>query len=393
MRLAWMSNAPWCATGYGQQTALFAPRIAADGHDVAIAAMYGLAGAALDWNGIPVLPAGYDAHGNDLAPAHMEMWTQGRGWSITLYDVWPFTFGDLPNVASWTPVDHDPVPAEVVAWARKHYTIAMSRFGQAALAAAGVEARYVPHAIDPNVFRPTDTYNGRPARAAMGVPDDAFVVTINAANKGKAPPRKGWSEMFRALAPFMARHANVHLYLHTDIAGFYGVDLGALYVDLGLPGDRIHIVNQYAYRAGSVPAEALAAIYTASDVLLLTSYGEGFGIPVIEAQACGTPVIVTDATAMPELVADGWKVPATRWRDEGHRADFFIPKVDYIVDALEDAYRRGKDVERATEGMEPYHVATVYADHMRPVLRELEDMLDSEQKVIPLNREQRRAKR
>ena len=31
--------------------------------------------------------------------------------------------------------------------------------------------------------------------------------------------------------------------------------------------------------------------------------GEGFGIPIIEAQACSTPVIVTDFSSMPERCA------------------------------------------------------------------------------------------
>lgn len=36
--------------------------------------------------------------------------------------------------------------------------------------------------------------------------------------------------------------------------------------------------------------------------------GEGFGIPIIEAQAAGCPVIVTDCTAMTELCLSGWLI-------------------------------------------------------------------------------------
>jgi glycosyltransferase involved in cell wall biosynthesis len=64
-------------------------------------------------------------------------------------------------------------------------------------------------------------------------------------------------------------------------------------------------VDQYAYRLGA-PAEVMAATYSAMDVLLAPSHGEGFCVPLIEAQACGTPVIATDFSAQPELVGAGW---------------------------------------------------------------------------------------
>jgi hypothetical protein len=41
-RILWVSNAPWAATGYGQQTAQAITRLKADGNDVAVASNYGL---------------------------------------------------------------------------------------------------------------------------------------------------------------------------------------------------------------------------------------------------------------------------------------------------------------------------------------------------------------
>ncbi len=48
--------------------------------------------------------------------------------------------------------------------------------------------------------------------------------------------------------------------------------------------------------------------YNAMDVLTNVALGQGFGIPILEAQACGTPVIVGDWTSMSELCFAGWKV-------------------------------------------------------------------------------------
>lgn len=47
-----------------------------------------------------------------------------------------------------------------------------------------------------------------------------------------------------------------------------------------------------------VPAETLRAIYSAADALLFPSLYEGFGWPIVEAQACGCPVITTKRAPM-----------------------------------------------------------------------------------------------
>lgn len=45
----------------------------------------------------------------------------------------------------------------------------------------------------------------------------------------------------------------------------------------------------------------LVALYNACEAFVFPSYSEGFGWPVIEAQACGAPVISSDIEPMPEI--------------------------------------------------------------------------------------------
>jgi len=47
--------------------------------------------------------------------------------------------------------------------------------------------------------------------------------------------------------------------------------------------------------------EGLVALYSAAEAFIFPSLSEGFGWPVIEAQACGTPVIASNFEPMPEV--------------------------------------------------------------------------------------------
>jgi glycosyltransferase involved in cell wall biosynthesis len=54
----------------------------------------------------------------------------------------------------------------------------------------------------------------------------------------------------------------------------------------------------------------LEALYSRAHVLLFPSRGEGFGWPIIEAQACDCPVICSDRTSLPEVGGDAALVHA-----------------------------------------------------------------------------------
>ena len=384
MKITWASNAPWAPTGYGTQTAQVLRRLKAAGHHVAVANNYGLEATATTWEGVPILPKGIDAYGNDVLLGHHEAW--GGDWLISLYDVWVFRPHEAyasARIASWTPVDHYPVPPEVAAWCKQHLTLAMSKFGQSALKDVGINARYVPHALEKH-WQPTPST----FRSEVGIPDDAFLVTINAANKG-VPPRKAWPEMLSAFAIFAKSHPDAWLYLHTDLIGVGGIDLSYLMSALDISPDRVRIAPQYPYRTSAIPDSRLAQIYTASDVLLATSMGEGFGLTVLEAQACGLPVIVTDFTAQPELVGAGWTVGYQPYWDWTQGAWWATPNIKHIVERLEESYaaRGDKDLSaKAVAFAAQYAADLVFEAHWKPVLAEMEAAL----KPV-VKRQQRRA--
>jgi glycosyltransferase involved in cell wall biosynthesis len=55
---------------------------------------------------------------------------------------------------------------------------------------------------------------------------------------------------------------------------------------------------------GYVDDRALRALYARALALVAPSFGEGFGLPLVEAMACGTPIITANLTAMPEVAKD-----------------------------------------------------------------------------------------
>jgi glycosyltransferase involved in cell wall biosynthesis len=384
VQILWHSNAPWAATGYGQQTALNVPLLRDQGHDVAVSAFYGVHGAILTWDGLKVYPAGYDAYGNDVMLPHAQHHFGGDtadGLIITLVDVWVLNGPQMSraNVACWTPVDHDPVPKHVVAVLEESGAtpIAMSRFGQRALEEAGLQPLYVPHSVDTDVYRPVDRAE---ARATMGIPQDAFLVGMVAANKG-FPPRKGFPEALQAFAEFRKTRPDALLYLHTEPHGYVsGTKLLDIAESVGLGGDCVKTCDPYNYLL-SYPQSHMAHVYSAMDVLLNPARGEGFGIPIVEAQACGTPVIVTDWTAMSELCGAGWKVDGDRWWSEQGSWQK-VPAVDEIVLALDDAYDGAAGLrQQAREFALGYDHRTVAEEHWRPALDVLARRMETAEPV------------
>ena len=382
----WVSNAPWAPTGYGTQTKQVVSRMIADGHNMAVAANYGLEATQTNIDGIEVFPKGTDAYSNDVVYPYFMDWKrqhpEGKPFVFTLYDCWVFQgakWDEMP-VVSWVPIDHTPVPPKVAQFLVKDNVrpVAMSKFGADQLTRAGIACDYIPHAIDTDLMKPTPNYytsaGARSGRDIINAPRDAFVVGIVNANKGTAPVRKAFAEQILAFSIFAADKPDAALYLHVERFGAYGgISIDAIIKACGLRDDQYVYVNQYQNMIG-IPDDAMAVIYSALNVLLAPTLGEGFGITVAESQSCGVPVIVSDFSAQPELVGDGWKVPGQPLWDAAQLAWFQIPNVHAIVNALNEAYER-KDEKTSTTArkfiVDNYNADMVYDQMWRPLFNDL----------------------
>jgi glycosyltransferase involved in cell wall biosynthesis len=372
--------------------ALLAARLADDGHNVAVSCTHGQQTGMGAWQ----TPSGKTIRlyptddksvgGHTIIHGHANHFFEGDpkgGWIIPLIDV-PTLAPNLLlkeyQVAAWAPVDHVHVPPAVLQFfdVSKALCVCMSKHAESEYLRAGLDPTYIPLAVDTKAYKPTPFVDGFNAREYFGLPTNAFVVGMVAMNKGNVFDRKGFSEAFYAFGEFHRTHPNSVLFLHTDKIGFSGLNLTQLARYAGIPDEALIFSDQYAYIHG-FPTTQMAAAYTAMDVLLAPSHGEGFCVPLIEAQACGTPVIASAATAQTELVGlgAGWLVKGQPIIDPSQDSPAFLPYIHDIVDALEQAYAvEGDELAEMAKACRDkameYDADRVFADYWRPFLASLE---------------------
>ena len=366
-RIFWYSNHPGVPTGYGTQTAQVLRRLKRRGHDPVVHANFNQQMGEGKWNGIRVLPQGYDTWSNDIILAHYGAVAKESDVPlrmVTLCDVWVLNnprFTELDIIWSWTPVDHMNVPPQVLAWSQRPNVlpIAMSKHGKAAFDRADVQSVYIPHALEKH-WKPTpmeqDPFPGR------------FVVSAINANKGVLPNRKAWGENLLAFAMFAQKHDDALLYVHSDLKSPIGIDLVALIKACGIPESQVVFADQYDLRLG-VEDGRMAQIMTRTDVLLAATMGEGFGLTALEAQACGTRTVVSNFSAQPELVGDGFLVDVQPSWNPAQAQWFATPLVPSIVEGLEWAYQQGGGhSEKAVEFAKDYAADKVFDERWVPLL-------------------------
>jgi len=375
MRILFSSNSPFVATGYGTQCACAARHFKDMGHDVAIFAFYGLEGSRVDWGDIPIYPN----NPRDWGIKHAKMFCDDFKADIfmTLVDVWVLgTLDPLLKWVPWLPVDHDPVPFLVRDVLKQSKClvkpITMTRYGQKQLADNDIESYYIPHSIDTNLFHPQPEWREEGRKRYSW--QDKFVIGCVATNHAE---RKNWTASLKAVQMFDKMHpGEVIFYMHTNPLDERGIDLVRLRAAL-----EIEDITKFPSQADmivGIDTLTMARMYNALDVFLLPTKGEGFGIPIMEAQASGVPVITTKCTGHEELIAGGYFIEdlSKTWTMQGSWQ--FECRPEEIVERLEQAYQDKKSGlitergESARQKALEYDDAEVYRNLWPGVLEDVE---------------------
>lgn len=113
---------------------------------------------------------------------------------------------------------------------------------------------------------------------------------------GRLEPRKNIPGLFKAFYSLKKHHNIPHQLVIVGMKDFK-------YNEIYDTAKRLKLDEDIVF-TGRVEQEDLPMIYNGADLFVFPSFGEGFGIPPLEAMACGIPVITSNTTALPEVVGD-----------------------------------------------------------------------------------------
>ena len=88
---------------------------------------------------------------------------------------------------------------------------------------------------------------------------------------------------------------------------------------------------------GTVAHHELPYFYSASNVLVMPSYSESFGLVGLEAQACGRPVVGADVTGLRSVVRDD----VTGYLVDGHDPALYAERIGRLLDNPDLAQQMG----------------------------------------------------
>jgi glycosyltransferase involved in cell wall biosynthesis len=198
-----------------------------------------------------------------------------------------------------TPCDGKPVlPQWVETFKKADGMLSISQFGVNAHKEVGVTSLLCRPGIDPNVFFKQPHEQQGATREKLGIAPDAFVVGSVAMNQG----RKRWPAMLGAFFEFAKDKPTARFLANTAPQSPAGWDLMQICQQWNWDMSQV-IWKHDCERLG---VHELRDRYNVMDVHMVIAEREGFGLPLVEAQACGVVSMALDWSSGPEVCGAGF---------------------------------------------------------------------------------------
>lgn len=197
-----------------------------------------------------------------------------------------------------TPVDGAPIyPPWLDMLKKADGTMSISQFGVRHHKLGGVQSELCRPGINPDGFFALPEAKRMAVREQLGIKADAFVMGIVAQNQG----RKDIPHMLEAFFTFAQDKPDARLLLNMERQSPAGWDLPMLCKQWGWDERKI-IYRDDCAKAGVME---MRERYNVMDVHVVLSHREGFGLPLVEAQACGVVNLALDWCSGTEICGDG----------------------------------------------------------------------------------------
>jgi glycosyltransferase involved in cell wall biosynthesis len=207
------------------------------------------------------------------------------------------------KIIAYIPVDSYTTPEDRDFLSRVDVPVAYTQFGAYEIQKHTKKPIYVtPHGVEHEVYN--TSYNRYQCRCDLfsQITDDDFLITNVNSNSYRKDP---FTSLY-VLAELLKLDPKYKLYLHMNPNPNIGLNIKAKAADLNLLRNVIFADPLFGdnFSKYNCSKELLAKIYSASDLVITTSHGEGWGLTTTEAAACGTPVAVPKHTSFEEIFSD-----------------------------------------------------------------------------------------
>ncbi|MBN2712860.1 MAG: glycosyltransferase family 4 protein, partial [Planctomycetes bacterium] len=146
----------------------------------------------------------------------------------------------------------------------------------------------IPWGVDSRFAPVTDSKRLEEVQLKYGLPPK-FILFV-----GRIEPKKNVTRIIQAYFAATAANGLDHRLVLVGPKGWGAVrEVETMITELGLK-DKV-------VRPGFIPDEDLPAVYSLASAAMFPSFAEGFGFPLLEAQACGTPVIASNIPSLEEI--------------------------------------------------------------------------------------------